>query len=88
MVNIFVYLGFLLPLDYSASHIHFWYCCLLTLDYCAFSDKTGVRDVVPLEWLQMFDWKELQMLVSGASIPVDLTDLMENTRYGGMYILL
>lgn len=44
--------------------------------------------MVPLEWLQMFDWKELQMLVSGASIPVDLTDLMENTRYGGMYILL
>lgn len=41
--------------------------------------------MVPLEWLQMFDWKELQMLVSGASIPVDLTDLMENTRYGGMY---
>ncbi|KAK3878028.1 hypothetical protein Pcinc_017308 [Petrolisthes cinctipes] len=47
--------------------------------------KNGVRDVVPLEWLQMFDWKELQMLVSGASIPIDLTDLMENTRYGGEY---
>ncbi|XP_071542676.1 ubiquitin-protein ligase E3C [Panulirus ornatus] len=47
--------------------------------------KKGVADVVPLEWLQMFDWRELQMLISGASIPIDLADLMDNTRYGGTY---
>lgn len=43
----------------------------------------GVIDVVPAEWLQMFDWRELQMLISGASVPIDLEDLMDNTRYGG-----
>lgn len=47
--------------------------------------KKGVVDVVPLEWLQMFDWRELQMLISGASVPIDLEDLMDNTRYGGIY---
>ena len=31
----------------------------------------------------MFDWRELQMLISGASVPIDLEDLMDNTRYGG-----
>lgn len=45
--------------------------------------NTGLADVVPLEWLQMFDWRELQMLISGASVPIDLEDLMDNTRYGG-----
>ncbi|KAG0696846.1 Ubiquitin-protein ligase E3C [Chionoecetes opilio] len=44
-----------------------------------------VVDVVPLEWLQMFDWRELQMLISGASVPIDLEDLMDNIRYGGIY---
>lgn len=47
--------------------------------------KKGLADVVPLEWLQMFDWRELQMLISGASVPIDLEDLMDNTRYGGAY---
>ncbi|XP_045600772.2 ubiquitin-protein ligase E3C [Procambarus clarkii] len=47
--------------------------------------KKGVADVVPLEWLQMFDWRELQMLISGASVPIDIVDLMDNTRYGGTY---
>ncbi|XP_042213682.1 ubiquitin-protein ligase E3C-like isoform X2 [Homarus americanus] len=47
--------------------------------------KKGVADVVPLEWLQMFDWRELQMLISGASVPIDLLDLMDNTKYGGTY---
>lgn len=47
--------------------------------------KKGVIDVVPAEWLQMFDWRELQMLISGAFVPIDLEDLMDNTRYGGIY---
>ncbi|CAL4147386.1 unnamed protein product, partial [Meganyctiphanes norvegica] len=47
--------------------------------------RKGLFDVVPSEWLQMFDWKELQMLISGSSTPIDLADLMENTRYGGSY---
>ncbi|XP_066959810.1 ubiquitin-protein ligase E3C [Macrobrachium rosenbergii] len=47
--------------------------------------KKGVCDVVQSEWLQMFDWRELQMLISGASVPIDIGDLMDNTRYGGIY---
>ena len=40
-------------------------------------------DVVNSKWLQMFDWRELQMMISGASIPIDISDLAENSKYGG-----
>jgi ubiquitin-protein ligase E3 C len=41
--------------------------------------------VLPLPWLYMFNIKELSRLISGAEVPVDVDDLMFNTRYGGDY---
>lgn len=45
--------------------------------------RTGLSDVINLEWLRMFDHNELQVLISGALIPVDLEDLRRNTNYSG-----
>lgn len=45
--------------------------------------REGLANIVPIEWLYMFSNKELQVLISGAEIPVDINDLMIHTRYGG-----
>lgn len=45
--------------------------------------RQGLANVLPIEWLYMFSNKELQVLISGAEIPVDLVDLRHHTRYGG-----
>lgn len=47
--------------------------------------KQGIGNVVPLDWLQMFNNKELQVLISGAQIPVDVNDLKLHTNYTGGY---
>jgi len=47
--------------------------------------KQGLANVVPLEWLQMFNNKEFQVLISGAQIPVDVEDLKQHTSYTGGY---
>ncbi|XP_053982366.1 ubiquitin-protein ligase E3C [Hylaeus anthracinus] len=47
--------------------------------------KQGIGNVVPLDWLQMFSNKELQVLISGAQIPVDVNDLKLHTNYTGGY---
>ena len=47
--------------------------------------KQGIGNVIPLDWLQMFNNKELQVLISGAQIPVDVNDLKLHTNYTGGY---
>lgn len=47
--------------------------------------KRGIGSVVPLDWLQMFNNKELQVLIAGAQIPVDVNDLKLHTNYTGGY---
>ncbi|XP_011312872.1 ubiquitin-protein ligase E3C [Fopius arisanus] len=50
-----------------------------------FAFKQGIANVIPLEWLQMFNNKEMQVLISGAQIPVDVDDLKMHTNYTGGY---
>ncbi|CAB0013631.1 unnamed protein product [Nesidiocoris tenuis] len=45
----------------------------------------GLNMVVPVEWLEMFTSKELQVLISGKDIPIDVDDLKNNTVYTGGY---
>ncbi|ETN66654.1 ubiquitin protein ligase [Anopheles darlingi] len=52
--------------------------------HCA-AFRQGLANVLPIEWLYMFSNKELQVLISGAEIPVDVHDLRLHTRYGGDY---
>jgi ubiquitin-protein ligase E3 C len=47
--------------------------------------RQGLANVLPIEWLYMFSNKELQVLMSGAEIPVDLDDLRLHTKYSGDY---
>lgn len=47
--------------------------------------KQGLANVIPPEWLQMFNNKELQVLISGAQVPVDVEDLKQHTVYAGGY---
>ena len=47
------------------------------------SFRAGVADVLPISWLAMFHPTELQTLLSGASMPVDVEDLKAHTKYGG-----
>lgn len=47
--------------------------------------RRGLSNLLPIEWLNMFSNKELQILISGTEIPIDLEDLKNNCRYGADY---
>ncbi|XP_022110390.1 ubiquitin-protein ligase E3C-like [Acanthaster planci] len=47
--------------------------------------RQGLANVIDAEWLQMFDHQELQVLISGALVPIDVDDLKRNTKYSGGY---
>uniref|UniRef100_A0A8D0HAU2 Ubiquitin-protein ligase E3C n=1 Tax=Sphenodon punctatus TaxID=8508 RepID=A0A8D0HAU2_SPHPU len=47
--------------------------------------RQGLANVVNLEWLRMFDQQEIQVLISGAQIPISLDDLKSFTNYSGGY---
>eukprot|EP01038_Epipyxis_sp_PR26KG_P007199 gene7199-9826_t len=45
----------------------------------------GFRTMIPIEWIRMFNTKELQLLISGDKRPIDLQDLQDNVHYGSGY---
>jgi len=45
--------------------------------------RDGLQNVVPLGWLRLFDANELQTLICGAQILIDIDDLKANTVYTG-----
>ncbi|KAM9186453.1 ubiquitin-protein ligase E3C isoform 3-T3 [Dugong dugon] len=47
--------------------------------------RQGLANVVNLEWLRMFDQQEIQVLISGAQVPISLEDLKCFTNYSGGY---
>lgn len=47
--------------------------------------RQGLANVVNLEWLRMFDQQEIQVLISGAHVPISLEDLKKFTNYSGGY---
>uniref|UniRef100_A0A3Q3JF66 Ubiquitin-protein ligase E3C n=1 Tax=Monopterus albus TaxID=43700 RepID=A0A3Q3JF66_MONAL len=47
--------------------------------------RQGLANVVNLEWLRMFDQQEIQVLISGAHVPICLDDLKMFTNYSGGY---
>uniref|UniRef100_A0AAY5EN53 Ubiquitin-protein ligase E3C n=1 Tax=Electrophorus electricus TaxID=8005 RepID=A0AAY5EN53_ELEEL len=49
------------------------------------SFRQGLANVVNLEWLRMFDQQEIQVLISGAHVPICLDDLKKFTNYSGGY---
>uniref|UniRef100_A0A8C3HYL5 Ubiquitin-protein ligase E3C n=1 Tax=Chrysemys picta bellii TaxID=8478 RepID=A0A8C3HYL5_CHRPI len=47
--------------------------------------RQGLANVVNLECLRMFDQQEIQVLISGAQVPISLDDLKSFTNYSGGY---
>ncbi|ESO11703.1 hypothetical protein HELRODRAFT_108942 [Helobdella robusta] len=47
--------------------------------------RAGLADVLNISWLRMFDHNELQILISGANVPIDVDDLRRNCNYSGGY---
>ena len=47
--------------------------------------RKGLRDVIDLDILRMFSYREVQTLISGAEHEIDIGDLLRNTRYGNGY---
>lgn len=45
----------------------------------------GLCQIIDLDWLRMFDPRELQILISGAQTQIDIDDWMRNTVYGNGY---
>uniref|UniRef100_A0A0G4HEI3 HECT-type E3 ubiquitin transferase n=1 Tax=Chromera velia CCMP2878 TaxID=1169474 RepID=A0A0G4HEI3_9ALVE len=44
---------------------------------------SGFEEIIPLEWLRMFNQEELQSLISGTRRGFDVRDLREHTQYTG-----
>ncbi|KAF6203973.1 hypothetical protein GE061_002311 [Apolygus lucorum] len=43
----------------------------------------GFRSIINLDWLSLFSTPELQRLISGDNVPLDMTDLRRHTQYYG-----
>jgi hypothetical protein len=56
----------------------------LPVIHCSIASQ-GLANVIDIEWLQTFSYRELQVFVSGAYTPVDLEDLKQHTHYSGGY---
>ena len=46
--------------------------------------RSGLNDVVNIDWLRTFDHNELQVLISGAQVDIDVDDLRQHTNYSGL----
>jgi ubiquitin-protein ligase E3 C len=47
----------------------------------------GLREIIRPSWLSMFNQSELQRLVGGDSMAIDVEDLRRNTIYSGLYAI-
>ena len=47
--------------------------------------RNGLEDVIGLDWLRMFSYRELETLISGAEHAISVEDLQANTNYSGGY---
>jgi ubiquitin-protein ligase E3 C len=69
-------------LNNSWNFIHY----LLKIRLHCSKFRSGLDDVVSIDWLRLFDHNELQVLISGAQTPIDVDDLREHTNYSGSYL--
>ena len=47
------------------------------------SFRSGLSSILPLHWLRLFSQNEFQVLISGAEIPINVSDLQKHTAYSG-----
>jgi len=46
----------------------------------------GMLDIIPAQWVQMFNEPEMQVLISGSQAPIDIEDLRRHTKLAGGFI--
>ena len=46
--------------------------------------RAGLQSVIPAHWFSLFSQNELQVLISGARVPINVDDLRTNTSYAGV----
>lgn len=68
-------------IEYIHLVAHYKLNVQLQQQFAAF--REGLSSVVPLAWLRLFSQGELQVLISGAEVPIDVQDLRQNTTYSG-----
>ena len=68
-------------IEYIHLVAHYKLNVQLQQQFAAF--REGLSRVVPLAWLRLFSQAELQVLISGAEVPIDVHDLRQNTTYSG-----
>ena len=68
-------------IEYIHLVAHYKLNVQLQQQFAAF--REGLSRVVPLAWLRLFSQGELQVLISGAEVPIDVHDLRQNTTYSG-----
>ena len=74
--------------------IHFVYkirCNVSALGYSQIRQQCqsftqGLENVLKLDWLRMFNHHELHILISGATSPIDVSDLKAHTLYSGKLV--
>ena len=49
--------------------------------------KEGLFNVIENRWLRLFDWREVQMLISGTLSPINMEDFKTHTKYSGTSFL-
>ena len=47
--------------------------------------RSGFQSMIPLEWIRMFDTRELQLLISGDQRRIDIADMQAHTHYASGY---
>jgi len=57
---------------------------LLVRDQCR-SLLKGFRELIPIEWIRMFNTTELQLLISGDRRPIDIIDMKKHVNYASGY---
>ena len=45
--------------------------------------RRGLSKILPWHWLRLFSQNEFQVLISGAEMPINISDLKKNTAYSG-----
>ena len=68
-------------IEYIHLVAHFKLNVQLEKQFQAF--RRGLSKILPRHWLRLFSQNEFQVLISGAQMPINISDLKKNTAYSG-----
>ncbi|KAI8364309.1 hypothetical protein EDC96DRAFT_553583 [Choanephora cucurbitarum] len=72
-----------LSLDFTSSHSEYGEPLNVQIAKQCRAFFRGLSTIIDIKWLRMFNQQELQVLLGGASVPINLTDLRTHTVLAG-----